>query len=275
MLSYKKPSNELVYDLINLANPDLPIPVDANNVIIEKITDVAVNAASNNRNTSARLRGVQGMGYTDSITLYYDRINLASVIPPYTVSSAGFTSFTAATTHAALAAMLDAFGINFGTVDIVNRGLGGISTPDYNSTVTLTANAGSPAYRGSQGVRYYRGKPVLDTSITKDALDVMKHPIDETLGKRCIDLLTYGIDFTAYKNLLTVTSAGLPNWAGLRQVLDSLGIPQYDGPLNSNTVQDVATSTMPSANKNFDRVVVQTGIDAQGVKGVAYYHYNS
>lgn len=275
MLSYKKPSNELVYDLINLANPQLPIPIDANNVIIEKITTVAVNEASNNRNTSARLRGVQGMGYTDSVTLYYDRINLASIIPTYAASSAGFTSFTAANTHAALAAIQDAFGINFSTKDIVNRGLAGISTADYTSTIQLQADVASPAYVGVQTVRYYRGKPVLDTSITKDVLDVLKHPIDETLSKRCADLMTYGIDFTSYKNLLTVTSAGLPNWAGLRQVLDSLGIPQYDGPLNSNTVQDVATSTMPSANKNFDRVVVQTGIDAAGIKGVAYYHYNN
>lgn len=275
MLSYKKPSNELVYDLINLANPDLPIPVDANNVIIEKITDVAVNAASNNRNTSARLRGVQGMGYTDSITLYYDRIDLKAILPLYTQSKAGFTTFTATNVHSALAAIEEAFGVKFGTMDVVNSALPGANTPDYTYQFSLAAQPASPAYRGSQAVRYYRGKPVLDTSITKDALDVLKHPIDETLGKKCIDLLTYGIDFTAYKNLLNVTSAGLPNWAGLRQVLDSLGIPQYDGPLNSNTVQDVATSTMPSANKNFDRVVVQTGIDAEGVKGVAYYHYNS
>lgn len=275
MLSYKKPSNELVYDLINLANPDLPVPVSAANVIIEKITEVTVNAASNQRNTSARLRGVQGAGYTDSVTLYYDRINLATIIPVYNQSKAGFTTFTATNVHGALAAIEEAFGVKFGTMDVVNTGLAGANSPDYSSQFTLSAQPNSPAYRGSQGVRYYRGKPVLDTSITKDVLSALTHPIDETLNKKCVDLLTYGIDFTAYKNLLNVTAAGLPNWAGLRTVLDQLGIPQYAGPLNSNTVQDVATTTMPTANKNFDRVVVQTGIDDAGVKGVAYYHYNS
>lgn len=87
--------------------------------------------------------------------------------------------------------------------------------------------------------------------------------------------MTYGIDFTAYKNLLTVDASGLPQWAGLRKVLDDLGIPNYAGPLNSNTVQDVPTSTAQFANKSYDRVVIQTGIDEEGVKGVAYYHYNS
>lgn len=276
MLSYKKPSSELVYDLINLANPQLPIPVDGNNVIIEKLTAIGTpNAASNMRNTSARLRGVQGMGYTDSVTLYYDRINLATIIPNRAQSNAGFTSFTATNVHSALAAIEAAFGVNFGTMDVVNSGLSQVSVPDYNSYFNLTAQPNSPAYVGAQSTRYYRGKPVLDTSITKEVLDAINQPIDPVLGKKCADLLTYGIDFTAYKNLLNVTSAGLPNWAGLRTVLDQLSIPQYDGPLNSNTVQDVATTSMPSANKNFDRVVVQTGIDAAGIKGVAYYHYNS
>lgn len=275
MLSYKKPSDELVFDLINLANPQLKTPLNKNNVVLEKLEKVTANAASNNRNTRARLRGVQGMGYTDSVTLYYDRIDLAAILPLRSQSKAGFTSFTGATVHSVLAAIEEAFGIKFSTADLANTGLAGSGSANYEGAVTLTSQAQSPAYTGSGQVRFYRGLPVLDTSITKDVLDTITHPIDPLLGKKCISLLTFGIDFTSYKNLLNVTSAGLPNWAGLRQVLDQLGIPQYDGPLNSNTVQDVATSGLPSANKNFDRVVVQTDIDNAGVKGVAYYHYNS
>lgn len=275
MLSFKKPSDELVFDLINLANPQLKVPLNKNNVILEKLESVTANATSNFRNTRARLRGVQGMGYTDSVTLYFDRVNLNAIIPSRSVSNAGFTTFTAANVHDALASIEDAFGVKFSTADVLNVGLSGVGSPNYTVGFTLTAQPQSPAYVGTVLTRIYRGLPVLDTSITKEVLDAINHPIDVTLNKRCVSLLTYGIDFTAYKNLLNVTSAGLPNWAGLRQVLDQLGIPQYDGPLNSNTVQDVATSSMPTANKNFDRVVVQTDIDNNDVKGVAYYHYNS
>lgn len=280
MLDYSKPSTVLVYDLINRDNPNLPIPVSIDNCVVEKITNVAVNAASNFRNTSARIRGVQGSGFRDIITVYYDRVSVATLFPWYgrgvpTAQAAAFTTFTAPNIHAALSVLLDTYGINFGTMDITNYALGGVSQPNYTTIITIAALLTSPAYTGAANVYYKRGLPVLDTSITVDTLNVLAHPIDITLNKKCVDMLTYGIDFTAYKNMLTVTSAGLPNWAGLRGILDGLGIPAYDAPENSNTVQDVATTTAQFANKAYDRVVIQTGIDNTGAKGVAYYHYNN
>ena len=274
MLNYTKPSNELVFDLINRDNPNLPFKIDSNNVIVEKFTAVTPNAANNNRNTSARLRGVQGSGFRDAITVYYDRINLAYLFP-WATYNAGITTFTAANTHEALAIILDTYGINLAPSDVTNGALGAPSTPNYKSTRSVSAQATSPAYVGSFTLYYMRGLPVLDTSITTDVLKAIEHPIDHTLGKKCAQMLTYGIDFTSYKNLLVVDASGLPQWAGLRKVLDDLGVPDYDGPLNSNTVADVTTASNPSANKAFDRVVIQTGIDADGIKGIAYYHYNS
>lgn len=275
MINYAKPSNELVFDLINRDNPDLPVKVSPANCYVEKVTKVAVNAASNNRNTSARLRGIQGSGFRDAITVYYDRVDLARLLPWGTNANAQFVTFDAPNLHAAFSVLLDTYGVNFSAVDLSNYSLGGISSPNYTSTVPIIAMTASPAYVGSTTLRYNRGLPVLDTSIKDDVLNAIQEPISPALGKKCIDLLTYGIDFTAYKNLLTVDASGLPQWAGLRKVLDDLGIPNYAGPLNSNTVQDVATSTAQFANKSYDRVVIQTGIDEDGVKGVAYYHYNS
>ncbi|QVW55049.1 hypothetical protein pEaSNUABM29_00005 [Erwinia phage pEa_SNUABM_29] len=275
MLIYGKPSNVLVFDLINRDNPNLPIPVSADNCIIEKITNVAVNSNSGNRNTSVRLRGVQGAGFRDQITLFYDRINLPTLFPNGSNVQGQFVTFDAGNIHAALPVLFDTYGINFSTWDLQNYSLAGVGSPNYTNTQTLSALATSPAYRGAVTIRYSRGLPVLDTSITKDAVPALTHNVDPALNQKCIDMLTYGIDFTAYKNLLTVTAAGLPQWEGLRNLLDSLGIPPYSAPLNSNTVQDVATTTAASANKDYDRVVIQTGIDEAGVKGVAYYHYNS
>lgn len=277
-LQFSKPSSDLVFDLINLANPDLPLSINANNCIVESIKQVAVNEASNFRNTSARLRGVQGSGFTDSVTLYYDRINIASLIVSYASSYAPnnqFVSFTARNVHEALAVMFDTYGVNLGTKDVVSTGIAGANSPNYTATFTLTCQPESPAYYGSTATKCFRGLPVLDTSITVDKLDVMRFPIDPDQSQLCVDLLTFGIDFTAYKNLLNVTSAGLPNWDGLRSVLDQLGLPQYAAPLNSNTVSDVPTTNLATANKLYDRVVVQTGIDEAGAKGIAYYHYNN
>ncbi|EIT8858666.1 hypothetical protein L3Q90_002575 [Salmonella enterica subsp. enterica serovar Enteritidis] len=275
MINYAKPSNELVFDLINRDNPNLPIKASPANCYVEKVTQVPVNAASNNRNTSARLRGIQGSGFRDAITVYYDRVNLARLLPWGPSVQAQFVTFDAPNLHSAFSVLLDTYGVNFSAIDIQNYSLAGANTPNYTNTQNIVALSTSPAYIGSATLRYNRGLPVLDTSVKSDVLNAIQEPISPSLGKKCIDLLTYGIDFTAYKNLLTVDASGLPQWAGLRKVLDDLGIPNYAGPLNSNTVQDVPTSTAQFANKSYDRVVIQTGIDEEGVKGVAYYHYNS
>lgn len=279
-LNYGKVSDLLVFDLINRDNPGLPIPVSDQNVIVEKITTVTPSAATNNRNTQARLRGVQGAGYRDSITLFYDRINLGRIIPWWSLgtntrTAAGITSFTAASLHDLLPAILDAYGINLQPKDVQNGTFAGVGQANYNLNYNCAALATSPAYVGSFTGYLKRGLPVLDTSITIDTLNVMKHPISLDGNQKCVDLMTWGIDFTAYKNLLAVTSGGLTQWAGLRNLLDSLGVPNYAAPLNSNFVQDVATSTNQWANKDYDRVVIQTGIDETGAKGVAYYHYNN
>lgn len=280
MLNFAKPSSELVFDLINLANPDLPEHVNAVNCIVEKITQVTPSAATNQRNTTARIRGVQGSGFRDQITVYYDRVDVRRLFPwgqyvsAVTRDAAAFTNFTAANVHSALSTINETYGINLSPVDVANSGMSAPSVANYVSTVGITAQPASPAYVGSVSITYKRGLPVLDTSIVTDSLATMNHPVDPALNQKCIDMLTYGIDFTAYKNLLTVSAAGLSQWDGLRKVLDDLGIPAYGAP-ESNMVQDVPTTNLATANKAFDRVVVQTGIDAAGVKGRAYYHYNS
>lgn len=275
MLNYGKLSTELVYDLINRDNPGLPVPVDGNNVIIEKITKVTPSAATNNRNTQVRLRGVQGMGFRDSITLYYDRVDLAKLLPWNGSVQSQFVTYTATNLHTALPILFDLYGINLSTWDVGNVGLSGANSPNYTNTFVMTAAVSSPAYVGQTTLRYSRGLPVLDTSIVSDALPALTQPIDPTKNQKCIDLITFGIDFTAYRNLLLVDSSGLPQWAGLRALLDSLNVPAYSAPVTSNLVQDVATSGNQFANKAYDRVVIQTGIDEAGAKGVAYYHYNN
>lgn len=275
MLNYAKASLDLAFDLINRDNPGLPIVANAQNCILESITAVSANAANNFRNTKARLRGEQGSGFRDQIWIYYDRVNISTLLPWSNSTYAAFVTFTAPNIHSALAVIFDTYGINFGTMDLLNNSMGGVSTPNNSGNVYFQCQASSPAYVGTQLMRFSRGLPVLDTSITTDVIDAIKPPIDPALGQKCVDMLTYGIDFTAYKNLLTVDSSGLPQWAGLRKVLDDLGVPTYSAPLNSNTVQDVATSTAQFANKDYDRVVIQTAIDETGVKGNAYYHYNS
>jgi len=271
-----KSSKALVYDLINQANPQLPFPLSADNCRLEKIKAVVPTEATGNRNTQVRVRGVQGDGFQDQFTLYYDRMSLDKVIRPVaasTTTGSKFVTFTARTFHQALPVITLAYGVELGTWDIADASLPSPEVPNATATVTMTATPASPAYRGSVVLRLARGKPLLQEGVTVPVLEPCVHPISVAENKICVDMVTYGLDFTAYRSALTVNAGGMPNWAELRAVLDELGIPNYPAPAQ-NTVVDQATSAVATANKAFDRVVVHSGIDATGVKGTAYYHYN-
>lgn len=272
-----KTSKSLVFDLINRDNPNLPIPLSADNCRLEKIKAVTPSIATGFRNTSVRVRGAQGEGYEDQFTLFYDRMKISSVIQPVSGSlrpASKFTTFTARTFHQALPIISNTYGVELGTWDVADASLPNVEVPKAISLVTLTMLPTSPAYTGTVTLRLARGKPLLQEGVTQPVLAPCVHPVDPAENKLSIDMITFGLDFTAYRSALTVTAGGMPNWIELRAVLDMLGVPFYGAP-QSNTVVDQATSAVATANKDFDRVVIQSGIDADGVKGTAYYHYNT
>lgn len=273
-----KSSKLLVFDLINAANPQLPIKLTPDNCRLEKITAVTPGPTNGQRNASVRVRGVQGQGFEDQLTLYYDRMALDRAIPPVAAGKATyvrFKTYTATSIHKALTIISATYGVELNPWDVVDSSLPSPNVPNYVNTVTMTALATSPAYRGSVVIRLFRGKPLLEEGVTIPVIEPLSHPIPVTDNKLSVDMLTYGLDFTAYRSALTVTAGGMPNWADLRAVLDSLGVPNYPAPPDGNTVVDQATSAVALANKDFDRVVIHSGIDAAGVKGTAYYHYNT
>lgn len=271
-----KTSKSLVFDLINRDNPNLPIPLSADNCRLEKIKAVTPSIATGFRNTSVRIRGAQGEGYEDQFTLFYDRMKISSVIQPVSGSlrpASKFTTFTARTFHQALPIISNTYGVELGTWDVADASLPNVEVPNAVALVTMNMLPTSPAYVGSVQLRLARGKPLLEEGVTQPILAPCKHPIDPAEEKVCIDMVTYGLDFTAYKSALVVTGGGMPKWEELRAVLDALDIPFYPAP-EVNTVIDQATSAVASANKDFDRVVIHSGINSAGVKGTAYYHYN-
>ncbi len=271
-----KTSKSLVYDLINRDNPDLPFPLTPDNCRLEKIKAVVPTQATGGRNTQVRVRGVQGEGYEDQFTLYYDRMAISTVIFPASSTQrleSKFVTFTAKTFHQALPIIANTYGVELATWDVTDAALPNIEVPNAVALVTMTMLPSSPAYTGSVVLRLARGKPLLQEGITQPILAPCVHPIDPAEDKICVDMVTYGLDFTAYKSALTVTGGGMPHWGELRAVLDALDIPFYPAP-EVNTVVDQPTSAVATSNKDFDRVVVHSGINADGVKGTAYYHYN-
>lgn len=277
---YSKDSRALVYDLIAAANPQIQPPLSNDNCIIEAITTVTPNAANGMHNTSARIRGQQGDGYQGSFVVFYNRIDLAKVIlPSDTLNNQGtyvqVQNFAGRNMHAILPQVALQVGLNLNTWDIQCDWYSYQGVAGRIENTSLTAVATSPAYIGTVPMRIYRGKPDLGIQITNVALNVLEHADKKVNDLASAGLLTWGIDFSDYKNYFGSWANYSNNWASLRQILTDRGVPDYPQAANSNFITDAATTQVAAANRDYDRVLVQTGISAAGIAGVAYYHYNN
>lgn len=271
---FTKVGKLMVFDLINQANPS-SVPYTETNSAIEKITAGNFTVDGILYNTSARLRGLAGAGYTGSKTVYYNRLSLASL---FQNAQPRVDSFSAAQFYDALDAFNTRYGLKLTQADVTNPAFAGAGQPNYNNSTNISGLAGS-AILTTAAVRlyYYRGLPKLEAFVITKNLNAYKHPTsDGNATKLAVQMLTIGLDFTEFKNLLTVDSTGMPAFADLSHVMTTqFGLPVWDAPLNSQYVTDNLTTAVGNANTAFDRVVVQTGIDNGVVTGVAYYHYMS
>ncbi len=265
-----KTGKELVWDLINQANPR-SVPFSAANSSIENITAGSYTQDGISYDTRARLRGLSNTGYTGVVYVYYNRLALSQLFKNFQPS---IETFSAADLHSALPVINRTYGLSLTTADLTNAALTNPNTASYVGTVNVNPGPNSPLLgAGSVTLQYRRGLPYLDAFILDKNLAAYTHPVSDTT-KKAAQMLTFGIDFTEYKNLLLVDGTGMPNFTALSQLLtQTYGLPQWDAPLNSNYVTDNATSAVTNANQKFDRVVVQTGISNGQVAGVAYYHY--
>ena len=271
---FTKVGKSMVFDLINAANPS-NIPYTETNSAIEKITAGNFTVDGTVYNTSARLRGLAGAGYTGSKTVYYNRLSLPTL---FANVQPRVDSFSAASFYDALEAFNTRYGLKLTQADVTNPGFAGVGQANYNNNTTVSGQPGS-ALLTTNAVRiyYYRGLPKLEAFVVNKSLAAYNHPTtDGNATKLAAQMLTIGLDFTEFKNFLTVDGTGMPNFADLSHVMTTqLGLPAWDAPLNSQYVTDNLTTAVGNANTAFDRVVVQTGIDNGVVTGVAYYHYMS
>lgn len=271
---FTKTGKSMVFDLINQANPST-VPYTETNSAIEKITAGTFTVDGVVYNTSARLRGLAGAGYTGSKTVYYNRLSLSQL---FYNARARVDSFSATQFYDTLEAFNTRYGLKLTQADVSNPTLAGPNSANYSASTVIAGLPGSALLTtNSVTLYYYRGLPQLDAFITSKNLAAYNHPTaDGNATKLSAQLLTFGLDFTEFKNFLNITGAGMPNFADLSHVMTTqLGLPQWDAPLNSQYVVDQPTTAVSNANKAFDRVVVQTGIDNNVVTGVAYYHYMS
>jgi hypothetical protein len=273
MRNFSRSGEDLIRDAIN-ERRELPFDVSAENLIFGQPTDVLDQ-------TQVAIRGVQNSDYRNRpMVITYEKLDLSVLFGGNyrpEVTALGQSSL-----HRLLPEFSKALGIqltpnDIEDVDVTQLGEGN------QLTIELRAKPGSRAYRGFTRVTFHRRRIYLWDVVETRFYDELLHPDPLLAGHRSAGLLTWGLDFSLIYRDLEVRNSSL-SWRGQYRYLSRLkeslelqyGIDNWPGnELSENgRLRDYDTRSIPEANTDFQRVVVQNGIRANGYIGTAYFHYN-
>lgn len=220
---YQKPSVELIYDLINRDNPDLPYKVSADNFEVYGLPQVMVPANNNNRNTRIVMRGIPGKGYRGLVTFNYNRIDFAQLFKDIDVT---VTHYTANTFALILPTFNAVYGLALTAAEMANPSwsIGTNTTTVTVTTAGVASTTSSLAFIGTiPKFVWLRGGKTLDTIITKTET-TMPTIIAPTGNLVSMDFVYRGMDFSALKTqIINVNSS--PNsttWPALATGLKNI-----------------------------------------------------
>lgn len=148
MLFYSKESALLVYDQVNRDNPDLVVKLTP---AIAALTSGPTSVTLNQRNTKAVFTGYPGTGVQGNVTVYYDRINLATLfnfVPTVAIKD------TVLTVRDALPAINDALGLTLVASDLQSPDASLPKPSASPQTLKLNISGNCPAFTGSLTIRY-------------------------------------------------------------------------------------------------------------------------
>lgn len=160
---------DAIVDLIN-KNNTLYHPLTVNK-LTPSLPQVAVNST---KNTVLTISAVFGSGYTGSVDVYYNRIDLSQLGSAVEVSSE-----EAFTVDSFLQAMIDKYGLSIVSEDLLPYDVSAIQTLE-ETTVTLTAHPCSLMWKGTIGVSTAVGLPspttleLLDTFVQQTLANLTK-----------------------------------------------------------------------------------------------------
>lgn len=168
---------------------------------------------------------------------------------------------------------------------IINETLGLSLTEDDVTDISITwlndneqinipviAKVNSLGFEGQFMLEYTRVRPELAALVVK-TLNVLKHPIEPSLGKKSLAMMTWGIDFTDDMDDFALNAGSWRFPASVQARMAELGFPDWPWPPYW-TLEALPTSKVPSANQEFEYVIVQKGIVLADYVGDAYIHFN-
>lgn len=218
---YQKASLDLLYDLINKDNPDLPYKVSKDTFVVHAGPTVLTPTADAPFNTSVVMRGIQGAGYRGLITFRYNRIDLANLFKDTKVILTHYT----ATTYEALRPLFNSlYGMALESTEWVSASFSNnanYTTWTSNATLGIPSTTASLAFIGKiPVVQWNRGTPSLETMVSKQesTLANMVVPADP---KHDFSAYYRGLDFSSLRTeiMAVYNTNSAASWANLAVAL--------------------------------------------------------
>ena len=159
-------------DLVNRDNPDLPYPLTTSNVFL--LTPPTTSLA-NGRNSVVKFNGIAGKGYSGKVTLYFDRLNIATLFPNGTITAVG--PYGATQLSDILPKLNEKYGLAL-TVDDVQNPTYGLANIQSTTFYLSLNSAKSLCFTGSTLITWQRGPKTLPfvypnaSADTYDSMDV-------------------------------------------------------------------------------------------------------
>jgi hypothetical protein len=214
---YSKPSEQLVYDLINHDNPGLGQPVSASNTLLGAPT--AYSPGSGIANTQIRLSALANSFYIGSKVLSYRRIVISDLFKGRSIEIKKYSAAASNVSPYSLYQLIGDINIQTGltlTTDDFNDANFPAATdnvyPERTCKATLTFKSTCKAFQGSIDIRWRYDEPYLSNIAPNGDVDGRLYPGGNDFSngtKYRVGSESFGGDFSAQAaNLNSAAFAG-------------------------------------------------------------------
>jgi len=295
MTDFRKPQDDLLYDLIEEANPGFKDKFAKGSFVIDNLRSYTPQAGEI-ANTIARLRAAPGTAAIGVLDIKYRRIDLSKLfknISPITLTT--WNSATALPIAQVIAEINQRFGLYLRVEDFPSNSAG------IGSTSTAMTCTGSQCFIGQFSARYVKAKRDLDDAIVSN--NGGSHDLNGRLwqggntfdgGRKTQgDYLTYGMDLSAVAATINGLAASGSMAAGnanltaiVAEMNKQMGSNLFDasqahsvqggmGGLAYTRLSALPNASYPFANSaKYSKVLMLTAQATSWFQGVMYLHYN-
>ncbi len=305
MPKYNKPSVDLVVDLINESNPQLPFPIETGKVLFTGLA-ARTPGSGEYQDTQIKVNAKNNTEYVGNKVLQYRRIDIAKLFRGTSIEIHRYSAAASNASPYALHTLLGDINAKYGlalTTDEVTNVNFPAATDNYYPTirtckVNMVIQSTSLAWKGTVEVRWVQAPQELQSLVTQPELSGRLYPGGNDFSgahQYVLDLEAYALDFTEANipalnvgTLGTGTSAQLSaQTAVIAKLAQLTGKPYvmsvptvqnepfnlYGSPFTLNTIP---LATLPEANSRFFNRVMVIALPAANTWGVGrlFLHYN-